>query len=111
MTQPGSQSPSHYQPRQHACRSADAVLLCYKISDPTTLFSALEQWAPAVRAVAPDTPIVLVGCQSELRFGHCMTAFHATDDVFDRTAQNLFLNFTEARGPAPRERRWRPTRR
>jgi len=63
----GSQSPSHYQPRQHACRSADAVLLCYKISDPTTLFSALEQWAPAVRAVAPDTPIVLVGCQSELR--------------------------------------------
>ena len=68
--QPGSQSPSHYQPRQHACRSADAVLLCYKISDPTTLFSALEQWAPAVRAVAPDTPIVLVGCQSELRFDY-----------------------------------------
>ena len=84
MTQPGSQSPSHYQPRQHACRSADAVLLCYKISDPTTLFSALEQWAPAVRAVAPDTPIVLVGCQSELRF------VHATGDEVELDS-NMYL--------------------
>jgi hypothetical protein len=46
---------------------ADVFLLCYKISDPSTLFSALNHWCAEVRAVAPSTPIVLVGCQSDLR--------------------------------------------
>ena len=69
----GSHSFAHSEARDLAYHEADVFLLCYKISDPTTLFSALEQWAPAVRAVAPDTPIVLVGCQSELRFDHKLT--------------------------------------
>ena len=42
-------------------------MLCYKISDPASLFSALNFWCPEVRAVSPDAPIILVGCQSDLR--------------------------------------------
>ena len=48
-------------------READVFMLCYKISDPATLFSALNFWCPEVRAVSPDAPIILVGCQSDLR--------------------------------------------
>ena len=44
-----------------------AYLVCYKISDPSTLFSAVNNWCPAIRARDPNAPIVLVGCQSDLR--------------------------------------------
>jgi Ras-related C3 botulinum toxin substrate 1 len=46
---------------------ADIFLLCYKISDPATLFSALNFWCPEIRGHAPSTPIILVGCQSDMR--------------------------------------------
>eukprot|EP00090_Calanus_glacialis_P006791 TRINITY_DN15292_c0_g1_i1.p1 TRINITY_DN15292_c0_g1~~TRINITY_DN15292_c0_g1_i1.p1 ORF type:complete len:431 (-),score=45.09 TRINITY_DN15292_c0_g1_i1:295-1587(-) len=53
--------------RTLAFREADVFLLCYKISDPSTLFSAINHWVPDLRQQAPSTPIVLVGCQSDLR--------------------------------------------
>jgi len=53
--------------RTLAFREADVFLLCYKISDPSTLFSAINHWVPDLRQQAPATPIVLVGCQSDLR--------------------------------------------
>ena len=53
--------------RTLAVREADVFLLCYKISDPATLFSAINHWVPELRCHAPATPIVLVGCQSDLR--------------------------------------------
>ena len=43
-------------------------LVCYRISDPSTLFSAVNNWCPAIRARDPNAPIVLVGCQSDLRY-------------------------------------------
>ena len=46
---------------------ADIFLLCYKISDPSTLFSALNFWCPEIRSHAAAAPIVLVGCQSDMR--------------------------------------------
>ena len=51
-----------------AYRDADVFLLCYKISDPTTLFSALNYWCPEIRLHSySSVPIVLVGCGSDLR--------------------------------------------
>ena len=47
--------------------SANAFLLCFKVSDPSSLFSALNTWAPELRYCAPGTPIVLVGCQIDMR--------------------------------------------
>ena len=64
---------AHSEARDLAYQEADVFLLCYKISDPTTLFSALNFWCPEVRAVSPATPIVLVGCQADTR--------HARDAV------------------------------
>ena len=53
--------------REIAYREADVFLLCYKISDPTSLFGAINHWVPELRSHAPATPILLVGCQIDLR--------------------------------------------
>ncbi len=55
------------QHREIAYREADVFLLCYKISDPSTLFGAINHWIPELRSHAPATPVVLVGCQTDLR--------------------------------------------
>ena len=53
--------------REIAYREADVFLLCYKISDISSLFSAINYWVPELRSFAPATPVILVGCQSDLR--------------------------------------------
>jgi len=53
--------------RALACREADVLLLCYKISDPASLFNAINHWVPELRLHAPTTPVLLVGCQSDMR--------------------------------------------
>ena len=66
--------------REIAYREADVLLLCYKISDPTTLFSAINNWVPELRAHAPATPILLVGCQTDLRGDRAALAALAKQD-------------------------------
>ena len=41
----------------------DVVLLCFNIMDPSSLYSAVKSWVPACQ----DTPLLLVGCQADLR--------------------------------------------
>jgi GTPase SAR1 family protein len=53
--------------RALACREADVLLLCYRISDPASLFNAINFWVPELRLHAPTTPLLLVGCQSDMR--------------------------------------------
>jgi small GTP-binding protein len=62
---PGSRS--HQPGREVAYREADVFLLCYRISDPASLFSAIQHWVPEVRRHAPATPLLLIGCQADLR--------------------------------------------
>jgi small GTP-binding protein len=66
--------------REIAYREADVLLLCYRISDPTTLFGALNHWVPELRAHAPATPILLVGCQTDLRADRATLAALAKQD-------------------------------
>ena len=63
----GNRTSSGSGARDLAFREADVFMLCYKISDPASLFAALNFWCPEVRSVSPDAPIILVGCQSDLR--------------------------------------------
>jgi len=53
--------------RSLAYREADVFLLCYNISDPSSLFTTINHWVPDLRLQAPATPIILVGCQSDRR--------------------------------------------
>ena len=47
--------------------SADAFLLCFSISSRLSLFTAVTYWVPSLTATSPSTPIVLVGCKSDMR--------------------------------------------
>lgn len=49
-----------------ALREAHVILLCYDISDSSTLFSAVNNWVPEIKYHASTTPIILVGCQADV---------------------------------------------
>ena len=61
----GSHTNSHS--RTLAYRDADVFMLCFKIAETNTLLSALNFWCQEIRSRRPGTPIVLVGCQADIR--------------------------------------------
>ncbi|XP_063739750.1 cdc42 homolog isoform X2 [Eleginops maclovinus] len=48
-------------------RNADVFLLCYSVVRPCSLRSLVDRWVPEIRQQCPDTPLVLVGTQLDLR--------------------------------------------
>jgi len=44
-------------------READVIMLCFNICDPPSLVSAIQKWVPSL----PPAPLLLVGCQADLR--------------------------------------------
>lgn len=46
---------------------ADVFLVCYKISDPSTLYNVKNKWMPEIRRHRSNVPVILCGCQSDLR--------------------------------------------
>jgi GTPase SAR1 family protein len=46
---------------------SDVVLACFAIDRPESIASIAERWVPKVRHHCPSTPIILVGCKSDLR--------------------------------------------
>ncbi len=60
-------SPAYDSVRSLSYQEADVFLLCYKISDPVSLYNVKSRWWPELRRHRPDAPIVLCGCQQDLR--------------------------------------------
>ena len=48
-------------------QEADVFLLCYKISDPISLYNVKNKWIRELRRHRTDVPVILCGCQSEQR--------------------------------------------
>jgi len=46
---------------------ADVFLVCYKVSDPSTLYNVKNKWMPEIRQYRSNAPVILCGCQSDLR--------------------------------------------
>ncbi|KAL5006720.1 hypothetical protein ScPMuIL_015526 [Solemya velum] len=46
---------------------ADLIVICFNIGDPDSMANAVTKWGPEVRENCPHQPIILVGCQSDLR--------------------------------------------
>ena len=42
-------------------------LVCYKVSDPSTLYNVKNKWMPEIRQYRSNAPVILCGCQSDLR--------------------------------------------
>nr|XP_028601355.1 rho-related GTP-binding protein RhoV-like [Podarcis muralis] len=64
----------------------DVFLVCFSVVNPTSFQNIMEKWIPEIRTHNPQTPVVLVGTQSDLR-----------DDV------NVLINLDHYHaGPVPR---------
>ncbi|CDQ73054.1 unnamed protein product [Oncorhynchus mykiss] len=49
------------------CRS-DVVVLCFSLANPNSLRHVRTMWYPEIKHFCPRTPIILVGCQLDLRY-------------------------------------------
>ncbi|XP_045190267.2 rho-related BTB domain-containing protein 1-like [Mercenaria mercenaria] len=58
----------HDKDRGFAYKGADVILLCYSVAMPRSLNNIRKIWIPEIRRRAPTTPVVLVGCQTDLRY-------------------------------------------
>lgn len=51
----------------HPFRS-DVVVLCFSLANPNSLRHVRTMWFPEIKHFCPRTPIILVGCQLDLRY-------------------------------------------
>ena len=56
-------SPAYDSVRPLSYQEADVFLLCYKISDPISLYNVKNKWIRELRKHRPDVPVILCGCQ------------------------------------------------
>ncbi|KAJ8263006.1 hypothetical protein COCON_G00154630 [Conger conger] len=47
---------------------SDVVVLCFSLANPNSLRHVLTMWFPEIKHFCPRTPIILVGCQLDLRY-------------------------------------------
>ena len=50
-------------------------MVCFSLVRPRTLRNALTHWLPEVKRLCGQLPIVLVGCQADLRYLYRDPAF------------------------------------
>ncbi|KAI3356884.1 hypothetical protein L3Q82_003532 [Scortum barcoo] len=66
-----SGSPYYDNVRPLCYSDSDAVLLCFDISRPDTVDSALKKWKAEIQDFCPSTRILLIGCKTDLRTDVC----------------------------------------
>uniref|UniRef100_A0A8C3RC07 BTB domain-containing protein n=1 Tax=Cyanoderma ruficeps TaxID=181631 RepID=A0A8C3RC07_9PASS len=57
----------HHKDRRFAYGRSDVVVLCFSLANPNSLRHVKTMWYPEIKHFCPRTPIVLVGCQLDLR--------------------------------------------
>ncbi|KAG7259260.1 hypothetical protein CRUP_013143, partial [Coryphaenoides rupestris] len=58
----------HHKDRRFAYGRSDVVVLCFSIANPNSLHHVKTMWAMEIRHFCPRTPVILVGCQLDLRY-------------------------------------------
>ncbi|XP_015275262.1 PREDICTED: rho-related BTB domain-containing protein 2-like [Gekko japonicus] len=56
------------QPGARVLLGSDVVVLCFSLANPNSLRHVKTMWYPEIKHFCPRTPIVLVGCQLDLRY-------------------------------------------
>ncbi|MBN3319236.1 RND1 protein, partial [Atractosteus spatula] len=64
-------SPYYDNVRPLCYSDSDAVLLCFDVSRPDTIDSALKKWKTEILDFCPSTRILLIGCKTDLRTDVC----------------------------------------
>lgn len=50
------------------CSRSDVVVLCFSIANPNSLNHVKTMWCQEIKHFCPRTPVILVGCQLDLRY-------------------------------------------
>ncbi|MBN3308536.1 RHBT2 protein, partial [Amia calva] len=58
----------HHKDRRFAYGRSDVVVLCFSLANPNSLRHVKTMWFPEIKHFCPRTPIILVGCQLDLRY-------------------------------------------
>ncbi|XP_062991906.1 rho-related BTB domain-containing protein 2-like [Elgaria multicarinata webbii] len=58
----------HHKDRRFAYGRSDVVVLCFSLANPNSLRHVKSMWYPEIKHFCPRTPVVLVGCQLDLRY-------------------------------------------
>ncbi|XP_075439260.1 rho-related BTB domain-containing protein 2-like isoform X3 [Ascaphus truei] len=58
----------HHKDRRFAYGRSDVVVLCFSLANPHSLRHVKSMWYPEIKHFCPRTPVVLVGCQLDLRY-------------------------------------------
>ncbi|XP_043912331.1 rho-related BTB domain-containing protein 1 [Protopterus annectens] len=58
----------HHKDRRFAYGRSDVVLVCFSIANPNSLNHVKMMWYQEIKQFCPRTPVILVGCQSDLRY-------------------------------------------
>jgi len=69
-----------YQLKCNPLISADVFLLCFSITSRSSLINAVTTWVPNLMKTFPSTPIVLVGCKSDMRSVHSKAHFNISSE-------------------------------
>ncbi|CAH1785062.1 unnamed protein product [Owenia fusiformis] len=69
----------HGKDRRFAYGRADVVLLCFSLVKPKSLRNVEQLWYPEIQKSCPGVPIILCGCQADLRYLYNDEQFLALD--------------------------------
>ncbi|XP_035496900.1 rho-related BTB domain-containing protein 2-like isoform X1 [Scophthalmus maximus] len=58
----------HHKDRRFAYGRSDVVVLCFSIANPNSLYHVKTMWYPEIKHFCPRAPVILVGCQLDLRY-------------------------------------------
>ncbi|XP_061412552.1 rho-related BTB domain-containing protein 2-like isoform X2 [Lethenteron reissneri] len=58
----------HHKDRRFAYGRSDVVVVCFSIASPNSLRHVRTKWFPEIKHFCPRTPVLLVGCQLDLRY-------------------------------------------
>lgn len=61
-------------------QEANLILVCFDVTNPTSYENVLIKWYPEVKHFCADTPIILIGCKTDLRMDkECARRLKASD--------------------------------
>lgn len=58
----------HNKDRRFAYGRADVVLVCFSVVHPRSLRNVVNHWFPEIQNLCPGVPVILCGCQVDLRY-------------------------------------------
>lgn len=72
---------SEFATHPEVYRAVNVYLLCFALHNIASYHNVKNKWFPEIQRIAPNVPIVLIGCQSDLRYPGSTSAKHVTQQM------------------------------